>query len=106
MACTLDTFDGIVITADGRVELDETSLEYAGKSVGDSGDTAALLDTSGDPSGDSGLDSADTGSAGLNAGEWLGEPGGCGCASARPPLASLPLLLLLTRARRRSPRST
>jgi len=102
MTCAMTAFEGITVTADGRAELDETSLTYAGKGTGDSGDTGADEET-GSSSGDTDLGGLDSGEAGLNAGEWLGEPGGCGCASAPltrgVALLLLPFLFLVARRR-------
>lgn len=103
MSCTMSSFSGITVTADGRAEIDEASLSYAGRSTGDSADTAAIDDEDPNDTANGGVDS---GEPGLNAGEWLGEPGGCGCST--PPMTRgmafllLPLLLLV--ARRRSTR--
>jgi MYXO-CTERM domain-containing protein len=99
----MSSFSGITVTADGRAEIDEASLSYAGRSTGDSADTAAVDDEDPNDTANGGVDS---GEPGLNAGEWLGEPGGCGCST--PPMTRgmafllLPLLLLV--ARRRSTR--
>ena len=59
------------MTADGRAEIDEASLSYAGRSTGDSADTAAVDDEDPNDTANGGVDS---GEPGLNAGEWLGEP--------------------------------
>ena len=108
MACALSEFDVLTVTAHGRAELDETSMEYAAADGGETGDTGSTKDTSAndDDGGDSGMDEYDTGPAGLNAGEWLGEPGGCGCGTAPLPraIASLILPFLLLHARRRTAR--
>ena len=88
MTCSLIALDAFTIQADGTAEIDETEVSYepASTDSADTGDTAPpgdTADSAGDTSDTGGsLDSADTGSAGFNAGEWLGEPGGCGCQSA------------------------
>lgn len=109
MTCAMTEFVEITVTANGLAELDETSLTFEGTGTGDTGDTAEPVDSGTDTAAgdDSGAGVIDTGPTGLNAGEWLGEPGGCGCSSAPArhalPLVLLPLLLQVARRRTARP---
>ena len=103
--CALTTYQAIAIRADGQVEIDEATLTFDALG-GDTGDTG---DTAGEDSGDTAEpDTADTGVVlGYNAGESMGEPGGCGCQTARSAgTAALigGVLSLLGALRRRSER--
>lgn len=114
LICPLTDPGVFTVSATGVVELDETRVDYTLDAV-DTGDTGQPSDSGGDSgAGDSGspsTDSADTGGmVGFNAGEWLGEPGGCGCDSSSPPrpahaLSALGFLLLLRAAAIRPARS-
>lgn len=106
LTCALSNVGPFVVTATGTAELDEVRVDYSGTATTDTADTGTPHDSGADTAagdtGDSALDSADTGALGFNAGEWLGEPGGCGCQSTSPPRAT-PVLtvfasLLLIRA--------
>lgn len=115
LTTALDSIDVLTFGATGTVEIDEVTVSYSstsdtgsvvdtGTDGVDSADTASALDTAGT------IDSAwDTGS-GMNAGEWLGDPGGCGCAQSP---GTTPLLVsisgwaaLLARMRRANSRGT
>lgn len=103
MTCAMTSFERLTVTADGRAELDETILSYAGNGTGDSGDTGSDEETD-SAGGDTEVGSLDSGEPGLNAGEWLGEPGGCGCSATTltRSVALLLLPILFVVARRRS----
>ncbi len=106
LSSTATGIESFTFTVDGTLEIDEVEVEYS--TISDTGviDTG-ILDTEDSGMNDTGsptaLDSADTGSAfpGYNAGEWLGDPGGCGCNSSAPTPAAFSLgwLLLLRRVR-------
>ncbi len=111
-SCALGAFEGISIVGVGRAEIDEVRVDYSadagvdtadtgGTDTGDSADSADTADT-----GDTAADSADTGGPAYNAGEWLGEPGGCGCESGAGGGGVAGLMLagaLAQRRRRRAP---
>lgn len=106
LTCPMADFEALVMGAEGQVEIDEAEITYVAVQGGDTatldtadtGDSAAATD-----SGDTAApDTADTG-VGFNAGEWMGEPGGCGCDSSGGAgmAASVSAALLLLRAARR-----
>lgn len=106
LTCPMVDFEALILGAEGQLEIDEAEITYvavegddtATLDTADTGDSAAVSD-----SGDTAVpDTADTG-VGFNAGEWMGEPGGCGCDSAGGPgvAASVSAALLLLRAARR-----
>ncbi len=83
-SCALTDFEGISIVGVGRAEVDEVRVDYSAEGAIDTADTGGLdtgdsADTA--DTGDTASDSADTGGPAYNAGEWMGEPGGCGCES-------------------------
>ncbi|MBM4364616.1 MAG: hypothetical protein FJ102_00260 [Deltaproteobacteria bacterium] len=107
LASSATGIESFTFTVDGSLEIDEVEVEYT--TISDTGvidtgildtEDSGLNDDTGTPTA---LDSADTGAAfpGYNAGEWLGDPGGCGCNSTAPSPAvfSLGWLLLLRRVR-------
>jgi hypothetical protein len=117
LTCAVTDPGPFVVRANGTVELDETRLDYT-MDAADTADTAGTPTDSGpgdsgdeEDTGDDALDSADTGAMSFNAGEWLGEPGGCGCQSTSPAprptqaLSALGFLLLLRAAFVRPARS-
>jgi hypothetical protein len=113
MSGALTGLDGFTLSTDGLVEIDEANLEYTDASSADSGDTGTIdtgdtaVDTAATDSGDTGVSSYDTAedtAVGYNAGEWLGDPGGCGCNGAPVPVGAMLSvtagMTLLTRGRR------
>ena len=115
LECGLSSWNGLELMVSGRVEIDEVQVDYTASvdDTGDTGDTAGDTGDSadtGDDTGDTAADTGDTASGpAYNAGEWLGEPGGCGCqstgAGAKNAAAFVGLILLLRTALGRAPRS-
>ena len=110
LTTVLSAVDTLAFIASGTAEIDEVTVSYSSAS-----DTGAI--DSGEPSDTATLDTAvvDTGTpvdsaaldtaGGMNAGEWLGDPGGCGCnqgVPAAPMVLSLVGTAALLNRRRRS----
>jgi len=112
LECGLASWSGLELMVSGRAEIDEVQVDYTA-AVDDTGDTADTGDDTadtGDDTGDTAADTGDTASGpAYNAGEWLGEPGGCGChttgTGAKNAAAFVGLILLLHTALGRAPRS-
>ncbi len=99
-----DAIDSFTFTVEGTLEIDEVEVLYT--TISDTGFLDTGLFSEDDTAMDTAApvsDTADTGSAfpGYNAGEWLGDPGGCGCNSSAPvaPAFTVGWLLLLRRVR-------
>lgn len=101
-----EAVDSFTFTVEGTLEIDEVEVLYT--TISDTGVLDTGLFDEDDTAMDTATPASDTATAdtasdfpGYNAGEWLGDPGGCGCNAGTPvaPAFSLGWLLLLRRVR-------
>lgn len=93
LTTSLLSADTLRFVASGNAEIDEVTISYASSATDTGDDSGGVADTgttidatdTGFPSDTAQIDTA----GGYNAGEWLGDPGGCGCNQAAPAAPGL-----------------